>query len=69
MAKKAKSLKRAKLGRTWDEMNYTDRCNFLCKGNIAHSGWATCSWWDLVESVRVEFVKHMEITKAIYAYR
>jgi hypothetical protein len=65
---KAKSLKRHKIGQVWNDMNYTDRANWLHSG-IGHSGWANESWWGLPEMIRADFVKHVEITRSIYAYR
>ena len=64
-----KSTRRHKTGSIWNEMNSTDRANWLVKSGLGHSVWANESWWGLPESIRKAFVKHVKITKAIYAYR
>lgn len=64
---KAASTKRDKIGQIWNRMNYTDRANWL--QGIGHCAWSSESWWGLPESIRQDFIKHVEITRAIYAYR
>jgi hypothetical protein len=68
MRNKAASTKRDKVGRIWNEMNYTDRSNWL-RTSMGHSAWSAESWYGLPESIRESFKAHVEMSQAINAYR
>lgn len=66
---KKPNTKHHKAGSTWNEMNRTDRANWLRTSGAGHSGWANDSWWNLVDSIRSAFIAHVEAMASIYSYR
>lgn len=62
------STRRHKLGTKWNEMNGTDKANWLANHKYG-LGWSNESWWNLPEFIQAEFIDSIEIPAAIYAYR
>ena len=51
----------SQVGNKWNDMNYTDRANYLSKSSICYTGWANESWHNLPKSIRDGFTAHCEI--------
>jgi len=64
-----KNTRHHKAGQVWNELNFTDRANWLQTSAAGHTGWQRESWCNLPASIRQMFITHVAAVKAIYAYR